>query len=88
MKPVATLQAGGSGEGRALSERDREIADIIGPELRSRGLMFTGIDVIGDCLTEVNVTCPTCIRELDRAFELDIAMDLMKAVERRLHPSI
>lgn len=77
------LAVGGSGEGRPLTQRDREIADAIGPELRNRGLIFTGIDVIGDCLTEVNVTCPTCIRELDNEFGTDIAMDLMDAIEQK-----
>ncbi|NIP13738.1 MAG: glutathione synthase, partial [Pseudomonadales bacterium] len=58
------LAAGGTGEGRELTERDRWIAAQVGPELRRRGLLFVGMDVIGDYLTEVNVTCPTCIREL------------------------
>ena len=78
------LAAGGSGVGRPLTPRDREIAATIAPELRRRGLLFTGIDVIGNCLTEINVTCPTCIRELDHAFGLDIAMELMESIERRL----
>ena len=78
------LAVGGVGEGRRLTDRDREITSAVGPELRKRGLLFTGIDVIGDCLTEVNVTCPTCIRELDQAFGLDIAMDLMDAIEHEL----
>ena len=74
------LAAGGEGVGQALSERDRFIADALGPELAARGLRFVGIDVIGDYLTEVNVTCPTCIRELDRRYGLDIAGDLLDAV--------
>ena len=71
------LAAGGSGVGQPLSERDRFIAAVVGGELRQRGLKFVGIDVIGDYLTEINVTCPTCIRELDRQFGLDIAGDLL-----------
>ena len=67
------LAAGGSGVGQPLSDRDAFIAARVGPELRERGLRFVGIDVIGDFLTEINVTCPTCIRELDRQFDLDIA---------------
>ena len=67
------LAAGGSGVGQPLSDRDAFIATRVGPELRERGLRFVGIDVIGDFLTEINVTCPTCIRELDRQFDLDIA---------------
>lgn len=78
------LAAGGTGEGRPLTERDQEIAAAVGPELKRRGLLFVGIDVIGDYLTEVNVTCPTCIRELDAQFSLDIAAKLMDTVETRL----
>ena len=71
------LAAGGRGEGRPLTDRDQWIAQQIGPELKRRGLMFVGIDVIGDYLTEINVTCPTCIRELNQQFGLDIAGDLI-----------
>lgn len=78
------LAAGGVGVARPLTDRDREIANAVGPELVSRGLVFTGIDVIGDWLTEVNVTCPTCIRELDRECELDIAMDLLECLEDKI----
>ena len=59
------LAAGGSGVARPLTDRDRWICDQVGPVLRDKGLVFVGIDVIGDYLTEINVTCPTCIRELD-----------------------
>ena len=79
------LAAGGIGEGRALTDRDRWIAAQLGPELRRRGLLFAGIDVIGDYLTEINVTCPTCIRELDAQYGLDIAGDLLDAAARRLN---
>ncbi|RPE75449.1 glutathione synthase [Vulcaniibacterium tengchongense] len=75
------LAAGGRGEGRPLSERDRWIADQVGPEMRRRGMLFVGLDVIGDYLTEVNVTSPTCIRELDAQFGLNIAGRLFDAVE-------
>ncbi|MDI3324657.1 glutathione synthase [Pontibacterium granulatum] len=78
------LAAGGTGEGRPLSERDRWICDQITPVLKERGLMFVGLDVIGDYLTEINVTSPTCIRELDTQFNLDIGMRLMDAIERKL----
>ena len=77
------LAAGGTGIGRALTERDRWIVDQVAPELRRRGLLFVGIDVIGDYLTEVNVTCPTCVRELDAQFSLDIAGQFMNAIEAR-----
>jgi glutathione synthase len=79
------LAAGGTGEGRPLTERDRLIAETVGPELKRRGLKFVGIDVIGDYLTEVNVTCPTCIRELDAQFSLDIAGMLMDSIEKQLN---
>lgn len=78
------LAAGGRGEGRPLSERDRWIAAQVGPELKRRGMMFVGLDVIGDYLTEVNVTSPTCIRELDKQFGLNIAGQLFDAIEVRL----
>ena len=79
------LAAGGTGEGRPLTDRDRHIAETVGPELVRRGLKFVGIDVIGDYLTEVNVTCPTCIRELDAQFSLDIAGMLMDSIEKQLN---
>jgi glutathione synthase len=76
------LAAGGRGEGRPLSERDRWIAAQVGPEMLRRGMRFVGLDVIGDYLTEVNVTSPTCIRELDKQFGINIAGQLFDALER------
>jgi glutathione synthase len=78
------LAVGAAAEGRPLSERDRTIASLVGPELRHRGVLFAGIDVIGDYLTEVNITSPTCIRELDSLFGLDIAADLIATIEEKL----
>jgi glutathione synthase len=78
------LAAGGRGEGRPLSERDRWIAGQVGPEMKRRGMLFVGLDVIGDYLTEVNVTSPTCVRELDKQFGLNIAGDLFDAIEARV----
>lgn len=78
------LAAGGSGVGRELTNRDRFICEQVGPELKRRGLYFVGIDVIGDYLTEVNVTCPTCIQELDKLFQLDIAGDYMNFIEQEI----
>src|SRR5690606_22736839 len=78
------LAAGGRGEARPLSERDREIAALVGPELRRRGLLFVGLDVIGDYLTEINVTSPTCIREIDAAYDTRIGERLMDAIAGRL----
>jgi glutathione synthase len=77
------LAAGGRGEGRPLSERDRWIAAQVGPELKRRGMLFVGLDVIGDWLTEVNVTSPTGIRELDAQFGLNIAARLFDVIEAR-----
>ena len=77
------LAAGGRGVGQPLTARDREIAEAIGPDLRERGLLFVGLDVIGDHLTEVNVTSPTCVRELDRQFDSNICAQLFDALERR-----
>lgn len=76
------LAAGGRGVGQGLSERDRWIASQVGPEMRRRGMVFVGIDVIGDYLTEVNVTSPTCIRELDAHFNLNIAGSLFDQIEQ------
>lgn len=78
------LAAGGRGEGQPLSDRDRWICEQVGPRLREQGLLFVGLDVIGDYLTEVNVTSPTCIRELDNQFGLDIGMQLMDTIEKTL----
>lgn len=75
------LAAGGRGEGRPLTERDRWIAAQVGPELHRRGMRLVGLDVIGDWLTEVNVTSPTCMRELDAQFGLNIAGDLFDRIE-------
>lgn len=78
------LAAGGTGEARPLTERDRWIAAQVGPALRERGLLFVGLDVIGDYLTEINVTSPTCIREIDRAFDTRIAERLMDVIAQKL----
>ncbi|ULQ46840.1 glutathione synthase [Flagellatimonas centrodinii] len=77
------LAAGGSGRPQPLSERDRWIAAQVGPELKARGLIFVGLDVIGDWLTEINVTSPTCAREIDAAHDLDIGGRLMTVLERQ-----
>ena len=78
------LAAGGSGVGRELTDRDRFICDQVGPVLKEKGLYFVGIDVIGDYLTEINVTCPTCIRELNAEFNLDIGGDYIAFIEREI----
>ena len=78
------LAAGGTGVGVELSERDRWICQQVGPTLKQRGILFAGIDVIGDYLTEINITSPTCIRELDQIYSLDIAGDLMRCIEKNL----
>ncbi len=77
------LAVGGTGKGVALSARDREICATLAPVLIEKGLLFAGIDVIGDYLTEINITSPTCIRELDRLYGLDIAGDLMDAIRKK-----
>ncbi|MDP3857984.1 MAG: glutathione synthase [Stagnimonas sp.] len=78
------LAAGGKGEPRPLTTAQRRIAAVVGPELKRRGLLFVGLDVIGDCLTEINVTSPTCAREIDAAYGTDIGGLLMTAIETRL----
>ncbi len=78
------LAAGGSGVGVELSERDLWICQQVGPVLKQKGILFAGIDIIGDYLTEINITSPTCIRELDQIYALDIAGDLMRCIEKHL----
>jgi glutathione synthase len=78
------LAAGAKGVGADLSQRDMWICAQVGPELRRRGLLFVGLDVIGDFLTEVNVTSPTCIRELDALYGLDIAGQLLDMIQRKV----
>lgn len=74
------LAAGGTGRPQPLSDRDRWIAAEVGPSLREKGLLFVGLDIIGDYLTEINVTSPTCIREIDNGYDLDIGGQLMTAI--------
>jgi glutathione synthase len=78
------LAAGGHGEGVPLSERDRWICAEVGPVLRAKGILFAGLDVIGDYLTEINVTSPTCIRELDGLYQLNISALLLDAIAARV----
>ena len=78
------LAAGGSGEGVDLSKRDLWICEQVGPALLEQGLMFVGLDVIGDYMTEINVTSPTCIRELDSLYNADIAGWFLDTVANRL----
>ncbi len=78
------LAAGGRGEGRPLTARDHEICARVGPALKARGLLFVGLDVIGDYLTEINVTSPTCARELENEFGVPIGDRLMDVIAGRL----
>jgi glutathione synthase len=78
------LAAGGQGLGMELSERDYWICQQVGDTLRKKGLMFVGLDVIGDYLTEINVTSPTCIRELDAIYSLNISATLMDVIDDKL----
>lgn len=79
------IAAGGRGVTQVLTERDLWIAKQIGPTLKEKGLIFVGLDVIGDYLTEINVTSPTCVREISRDSDQDVAMILIDAVEKRLN---
>jgi len=78
------LAAGGKGVAQPLSARDREIAGAIGPLLAARGLLLVGLDVIGDCLTEINVTSPTCFQEIMQQTGFDVAAMFVDALERAL----
>jgi glutathione synthase len=79
------LVMGAKGEGRELTDRDRWLCAQVGPALRAKGVMFAGLDVIGDYLTEINVTSPTGIRELDRQYGIDIAAKLIAVIDQKLH---
>ncbi|PSU89030.1 glutathione synthase [Photobacterium kishitanii] len=79
------LAAGGRGEARPISDTDRKIAETVAPILKEKGLIFVGLDVIGDKLTEINVTSPTCICEIEAAFDISITGKLMDAIERRIN---
>ncbi len=81
----ANLAVGGRGVGVALNERDYWICEQVAPILKEKGLLFVGLDVIGDYLTEINVTSPTCIRELDEQYNLDIGNQLMASIENKLN---
>lgn len=78
------LAVGGKGVAMPLTDAERAVAEAVGPELVRRGLMFVGLDMIGGKLTEINVTSPTCIREIDAAYGIDIAGQLMEAIQRKL----
>jgi glutathione synthase len=78
------LAAGGTGRAQPLSDADRRIAAEVGPVAREKGLLFVGLDVIGDSLTEINVTSPTCIREIDTQFGTDIGGQLMDCIAAKL----
>ena len=78
------LAAGGTARAQPMSDRDHWIAQQIGPSLREKGLLFVGLDIIGDYLTEINVTSPTCIRELDDAYNLNIGGQLMDCISQEL----
>jgi len=78
------LAAGGTGEGRELTEREYWLCEQIGPKLVEKGLMFVGLDVIGDYVTELNVTSPTCVQELDNQYGLNISALLMDCIEEKI----
>lgn len=78
------LAAGGSGVARSLGDTERRIASSIGPDLKRRGLLFVGLDIIGNYLTEINVTSPTCVREIDAACGTNIGDSVIEAIERSI----
>jgi len=79
------LAAGGTGRPQPLSDSDRRIAEAIAPLLVEKGLIFVGLDVIGDRITEINVTSPTCVQEIEAAYDVDITGMLFDAIEKRLN---
>ncbi|MCB9641094.1 MAG: glutathione synthase [Myxococcales bacterium] len=78
------LAVGGTGVAQPLSDRDRWIAEQVGPTLREKGMIFVGLDIIGDYLTEINVTSPTGMREINKAYKIDLGGQLMDAIQRKL----
>jgi glutathione synthase len=80
----ANLAAGGKGVAQPLSARDRQIAEAIGPTLAARGILLAGLDVIGDYLTEINVTSPTCLREIQEQTGFDAASLFIQALEHKV----
>ena len=80
------IAAGGTGVGMPITDRERWLCEQIAPKLREKGLYFVGLDVIGDYITEINVTSPTCIRELDTQFHLNIAGELFDCLEKQIQP--
>ncbi len=78
------LAAGGRGVAQPISDSDHKIAEIVAPELVKRNILFAGLDVIGDRLTEINVTSPTCIKEINAEYGTNIALDLMQAIKAKL----
>ncbi len=83
--PRGNLAAGAIGVGQPISDAERQIAVAVGPALRRKGIVFAGLDIIGSFLTEINVTSPTCIRELDQQFHIDIADRLMQSIYNRIN---
>ncbi|MCC2605789.1 glutathione synthase [Planctobacterium marinum] len=81
------LAAGGTGRPQPISDSDRKLADAIAPTLQDNGLLFVGMDVIGDRITEINVTSPTCVQEIEGAYDVDITGKLFDAIENRLNRS-
>jgi glutathione synthase len=80
----SNMHVGGVAQPTKLTRREHEICEAIGPDLKKRGLIFTGIDVIGDWMTEINVTSPTGIRQVKRFGGADIAVQIWDAIEARL----
>ncbi|MBQ4861459.1 glutathione synthase [Pseudoalteromonas sp. MMG013] len=79
------LAAGGRGEARPINDDDKKIAEAVAPTLKEKGLIFVGLDIIGDKLTEINVTAPTCVKEIEAAYDISIMDKLFDAIERKLN---
>lgn len=78
------LAAGGTGRPQPISESDRALAEAIAPTLKANNILFVGLDVIGDKITEINITSPTCVREIEGHFSINIMAKLFEAIEKRL----
>ena len=78
------LAAGGTGRPQPISDSDRALAEAIAPTLKENNILFVGLDVIGSKITEINITSPTCVREIEAAYDVNIMGALFDAIEKRL----
>jgi glutathione synthase len=79
------LAAGGIGQSQQVNQQDMQVAQAIAKDMPDRGILFVGLDMIGNKVTEINITSPTCVREIEAAYDINICAKLFDAIEKRLH---